>query len=474
MSAYHSLFETQNAIKAGKTTCVEVVKSYLDNISKRNSQINAFIEVFEKESLRRAEIIDQKILNGKFGKLAGMVIAVKDNICIKGFKVTASSRMLNDFHSLYNATSIQRILDEDGIVLGRLNCDEFAMGSSNENSVYGPVKNPLDITKVPGGSSGGCAAAVAANFCLAALGSDTGGSIRQPSSFCGVVGLKPTYSRVSRYGLIAYASSFDQIGPITKNISDADLIMQVISGKDPNDSTSSSKKYNARKKDRSNYKYKIGFLKESLSIDGIDAEVKESFIKTINSLKKNGHEVKEISFPYFDYMIPIYYVLSTAEASSNLARFDGVHYGYRSNHSKDLEDTYVFSRSEGFGEEVKRRIMLGTFVLSAGYKEDYYRKAQKIRRVIFEETEDIFKSTDFILSPTTPHTAFDLGVKQTDPTKMYLEDIFTVHANITGNPSISIPLYKHSNKMPFSLQISSQNFQEEKLINFASEMMSKI
>ena len=407
---------------------------------------------------------------GKAGKLAGMVIGIKDNICIKNKKVSASSKILSGFKSLYNATVIERLLQEDAILIGNLNCDEFAMGSGNENSVNGVVRNPHNTSKVPGGSSGGSAAAVAANMCLAALGSDTGGSIRQPAAFCGLVGLKPTYSRVSRYGLIAYASSFDQIGTITNNIEDSALILEVISGKDERDSTSSSKNVDVYSNLLKKEKKKIAVLKDCLDRDGIDIEVKQKVEKTITELEKKGHTIEYVSFPYLDFLVPTYYVLTTAEASSNLARFDGVHYGYRDRDAKELESIYFNSRTNGFGEEVKRRIMLGTFVLSSGYHDAYFTKAQKIRRLIQNATNKMFKEYDFIISPTTPHTAFDIGKKYTDPTQMYLEDIFTVQANLSGNPAITLPLAFHSNGLPMGLHLMSDHFNELELLSFSKQL----
>ena len=471
MKIYNSYRDTVNAIKSKETTCYKIVQDYLKTISEKNPKINAFVEVFSDEALHKAREIDQKILDGNEGKLAGMVIGIKDNICIKNHKVTASSKILKGFKSLYNATVVERLIKEDAIIIGTLNCDEFAMGSASENSVYGPVRNPLDTTKVPGGSSGGSSSAVAAKMCLVALGSDTGGSIRQPAAFCGVVGLKPTYSRVSRNGLIAYASSFDQIGPLANNIEDTALVLEVIAGKDKNDSTSSSRKVDNYTFFKTKEKRKIAVLSDCLERDGLDNEIKKSIEQTIEKLKQEGHELDYVSFPYLDFLVPTYYVLTTAEASSNLARFDGVHYGYRTERPKNLEETYINTRTEAFGEEVKRRIMLGTFVLSAGYKDAYYKKSQQVRRVVQDKTNEILKEFDFILSPTTPHTAFNIGQKQTDPTVMYLEDIFTVHANITGNPAISLPLYKHSNGMPFGLQLLSEKFSEGKLLSFSSELM---
>ena len=457
----------QNALNNDTTNVVEITKTYLQNIAE-NQHLNAFIEVYSDEVLEQARLIDEKLANCSAGKLAGMVVGIKDNLCYKNHKVSASSKILDGFESLFTATSVQRLIDEDAIIIGRLNCDEFAMGSANENTIYGTVKNPLDNSKVAGGSSGGSAAAVAAGLCLAALGSDTGGSIRQPAAFCGIVGLKPTYARVSRYGLIAYASSFDQIGPLTNNVSDAALILEVIAGKDDFDSTVSKKdvdNYSTAKFD--NKPKKIAYISECLNRKGLDPEVKEFIENKIDKLKSEGHIVEPISFPYLDLLVPTYYVLTTAEASSNLARFDGVHYGYRSENITDLESTYINSRTEGFGEEVKRRIMLGTFVLSAGYHDAYFTKAQKIRRLIKDKTNEMFEEYDFVVSPTTPHTPFEIGKKQTDPTVMYLEDIFTVQANLAGNPAISLPLGKHSNGLPIGLHLMADNFKEADLFAFS-------
>ena len=467
MTTFQSFNEVQNALNNGTTNVVEITKTYLQNIAE-NQHLNAFIEVYSDEVLEQAKLVDEKLANCSAGKLAGMVVGIKDNLCYKNYKVSASSKILDGFESLFTATSVQRLIDEDAIIIGRLNCDEFAMGSANENTIYGTVKNPLDNSKVAGGSSGGSAAAVAAGLCLAALGSDTGGSIRQPAAFCGIVGLKPTYARVSRYGLIAYASSFDQIGPLTNNLSDAALILEVIAGKDDFDSTVSKKdvdNYSTAKFD--NKPKKIAYISECLNRKGLDLEVKEFIENKIDKLKSEGHIVEPISFPYLDLLVSTYYVLTTAEASSNLARFDGVHYGYRSENITDLESTYINSRTEGFGEEVKRRIMLGTFVLSAGYYDAYFTKAQKIRRLIKDKTNEMFAEYDFVVSPTTPHTPFEIGKKQTDPTVMYLEDIFTVQANLAGNPAISLPLGKHSNGLPIGLHLMADNFKEADLFAFS-------
>ena len=421
--------------------------------------------------MAQAKLVDEKIASKKSGKLAGVIIGLKDNICYKGHKVSASSKILEGFESLYSSTVVERLLAEDAIIIGRLNCDEFAMGSSNENSAFGKVLNPLNEKTVPGGSSGGSAAAVAANLCHATFGSDTGGSIRQPASFTGTVGFKPTYGRVSRWGLIAYASSFDQIGPITKTVEDAALLMEIIAGKDEYDTTASQKevgKYTASLSEKK--PYKIAYLKECIDSTGLDPEVKQHTLSALEKMKQNGHTVAAVDFPYLEFLVPTYYVLTTAEASSNLSRFDGVHFGYRSPNATDLESTYKKTRSEGFGKEVKRRIMLGTFVLSAGYYDAYYSKAQKVRNKIRQKTREILNEYDFIVTPSTPGTAFEFGKNSADPIKMYLEDIFTVQANIVGCPAVSVPNGMHSNGLPIGLQIMGRDFEEGNLLNLAQQI----
>lgn len=470
MYSFSNINNLQADLKSGKTTCAALVEEAITLINQKK-HLNAFLEVFADSAKELAKKTDDKIKAGTAGKLAGVIVGLKDNICYKGHKVSASSKILEGFESLYSATVVERLLAEDAIIIGRLNCDEFAMGSSNENSAFGPVLNSLNEKYVPGGSSGGSAVAVAANLCHVTLGSDTGGSIRQPASFTGTVGFKPTYGRVSRYGLIAYASSFDQIGPITKTVEDTAVILEVISGLDKHDNTSSSHKVeNYSKEINSDKKYKIAYLKECVEAEGLDAEVKQAVLKQIEWLKINGHVVEAVDFPYLEYLVPTYYVLTTAEASSNLSRFDGIHYGHRSEKATDLESTYKKSRSEGFGKEVKRRIMLGTFVLSAGYYDAYYSKGQKVRRVIQEKTKEILNKYDFILTPSTPGTAFEFGKNSADPIKMYLEDIFTVQANIAGVPAISVPCGTHSNGLPMGLQLMANYFEEGKLLDIASKI----
>lgn len=462
---YKTFAEVKTALASGSTV-LEIVEGYLNAIQ-QNSDLNAFLEVFENSAKEKAIEVDAKRKAGNAGRLAGMVIGLKDNLCYSGHKVSASSKILEGFESLFTGTAVQRLLDEDAVIIGRLNCDEFAMGSSNENSAFGPVKNFLNKNLVPGGSSGGSAVAVSAGMCTATLGSDTGGSIRQPASFTGTYGLKPTYGRISRYGLIAYASSFDQIGPFTNSLEDSALLLEIMAGEDDFDSTVSSRPVDAYSAIESIQPKKIAVIQESLHTEGIDPEVVAKMEDTIAKLKADGHEVEFVSFPYLEYMVPTYYVLTTAEASSNLSRFDGVHFGHRSSSAVGVEQTYKKSRSEGFGPEVQRRIMAGTFVLSHGYYDAFYTKGQKVRRVLKNRTEEILSQYDLILLPTTPSTAFELNAVK-DPIQMYLQDIFTVHANLTGHPAISLPLGKHSNGLPFGIQVMGKNFGEKDLFNFSS------
>lgn len=468
MRRYHSLAEVRSDIKDGKTSVAALVDYYLGRIESY-ANLNAFIEVFADEAKTRAIEIDAKLKNGTAGKLAGMVVSIKDMICYKDHKVSASSKILENFESLYSSTVVERMLSEDAIIIGRVNCDEFAMGASNETSYYGLVKNYQNTDLVPGGSSGGSAVSVQADMCLASLGTDTGGSVRQPASFCGVVGLKPTYGRVSRWGIIAYASSFDQVGPITNSVSDAALLLEVIAGKDNYDSTASQLEVPSYSTSLSlKDKPRVAYLAEAINAEGIDPEVKAMMIAKIEKLKADGFVVEEVHFPLLKYAVPTYYVLTTAEASSNLSRYDGVHFGYRSKQATDLESTYKKSRSEGFGEEVKRRIMLGTFVLSAGYYDAYYAKAQKVRRLIREKSLEILSNYDLMILPTAPTTAFAHGEKTTDPVLMYLADIFTVQAPLAGLPAISIPGATHSNGLSIGLQIIGKHFKEQEMLNFAN------
>ena len=458
--------QTRKDLIDGKYTAQELCAFYLNKAAQQDSY-NAFLELFQESASELAENLDASIKNGTPGKLAGAIIGIKDNMCYAGHKVGTASKILEGFESLFTATAVQRLIDAGAIIIGRLNCDEFAMGSSNENSAYRGVKNPIDPKLVPGGSSGGSAAAVAAGLCMATLGSDTGGSIRQPASFCGIVGLKPTYGRISRYGLIAFASSFDQIGPMTQSVSDSKLLYEVMAGHDQMDSTCSSKPLDkTAPKDR----YTFAYLQEVVDSPGLNPEIKAQFTEKLNRLKEAGHKIEAVSFPYLDHMIPCYYALTAAEASSNLGRYDGVHYGTRSEESQDIPSTYFNSRTEGFGPEVKRRIMLGTFVLSTGYYDAYYSKAQKVRTLIKEATDRILTEVDFIISPTTPHPAFKTGEKADDPISLYLEDIYTVQANLAGNPAISIPLGKTTGGLPTGLHLVGRSFEEALLFDCASKL----
>jgi aspartyl-tRNA(Asn)/glutamyl-tRNA(Gln) amidotransferase subunit A len=464
-----SIKELQKKYSSGETTATEVTANFIRRIHDTR-YLNIFPEIFETSAMQLAAKADEKIKNGKAGKLAGVVIALKDNICYQNHKVGASSKILEGFTSLYSSTVVERLLAEDAIIIGRTSCDEFAMGSSNENSVYGPVLNPLDTSRVPGGSSGGSAAAVAAELCHAAIGTDTGGSIRQPASFTGTVGLKPTYGRVSRHGIIAYASSFDQAGPITSCVEDAALILEVIAGADEYDTTASRKPVEDYAGHLSNTKkYRIAVLRACIEHEGLNAEISTRIHQLMKQAEADGHQVNIVDFEYLDYLVPLYYLLTTAEASSNLSRYSGVHFGYRSSAAYDLESTYKKSRSEGFGKEVKRRIMLGTFVLSAGYYDAYYAKAQKARRILRDAIQKIYTEHDLILMPSTPHAAFPIGQKSGDPIAMYLEDIYTVLANITGCPAISVPCGTNSASLPFGLQLMAPAFGESDMLNMAAE-----
>lgn len=472
MFAFTSINDYHKELNALTLNCADTVTHYLKQI-KDKAHLNAFVEVYEAESLERAKQLDAKRNNGELlGKLHGVVVALKDVICYKDHKVSAASNILKDFTSLYSATAVQKLLAEDAIIIGNCNCDEFAMGSTNENSAYGKVLNVLDETKVPGGSSGGSAVAVQAGLCMVSLGSDTGGSVRQPADFCGIIGLKPTYGRISRYGLIAYASSFDQIGIFGKEIEDVALVLETISGEDDYDSTVSDKKlekFSSLQEKES--KLKLAYFKNALEHPSLDAEIKKSIENLINTLKEDGHEVTGIDFELLDFIVPAYYVLATAEAASNLSRYDGVRYGVREKTDGDLTDMYTKTRTKGFGKEVKRRIMLGNFVLSSGYYEAYFTKAQQVRRLLVSQTEKIFKDFDALLIPTVPSTAFTIGSMEKDPVAAYLADIYTVFANLTGIPGISLPLFKHFNNMPFGVQIMSDKYNEVPLLHLSNRLL---
>jgi len=466
----------QQQLSEGKTSCLEAVQFYLDKI-KENERLNAFVEVYTEESLSRAKFLDEKRKSGKsIGKLHGVVIALKDVICYKDHKITAASKMLENFVSIYSSTAVEKLLEEDAIVIGNCNCDEFAMGSTNENSVYGSVKNALEETKVSGGSSGGSAVAVQAALCMVSLGSDTGGSVRQPADFCGIVGMKPSYGTISRHGLIAYASSFDQIGIFANNVEDVSKVLQVIKGKDEYDSTvnqeiSANLISNHQQKGSSGYR--IALFKNAMEHRSLDVEIKKGIYKLADNLKKDGNVVEEINFDLIDYIVPAYYVLTTAEASSNLSRYDGIRYGYRyEDNGEDLTTFYKKNRGKGFGKEVKKRIMLGTFVLSEGYYDAYFTKAQQVRNLLSLQTKEIFNNFDAVLLPTVPTTAFEVGSMKKDPIAAYLADIYTVFANLTGIPGISLPLFQHSNGMPFGVQVLANKHNEVTLLQF-SELLLK-
>jgi aspartyl-tRNA(Asn)/glutamyl-tRNA(Gln) amidotransferase subunit A len=471
LRTYNSLKDIQYDIREGKTSCAQLVDFYISNI-RQKAYLNAFLEVFEEDARNKALTIDQKIKVGQAGQLAGMVMAIKDVLCYENHRMQCSSRILDGFQSQFSATAIERLIREDAIIIGRTNCDEFAMGSSNENSAFGPVRNEIDPERVPGGSSGGSAVTVQADLCLAALGTDTGGSVRQPAAFCGVIGFKPTYSRISRHGLTAYASSFDTIGIFTRSVEDAALLLEIMAGEDDFDSTVSRLPVPSYSSDLSfDRKVRIACIRETLEDPRISHEIKETTTSVIGFLEDDGHVVEKISFPFLNYVLPTYYILTTAEASSNLSRYDGVKYGYRSPNTRDMESMYKKSRSEGFGEEVKRRILLGTFVLSASYYDAYYTKAQKVRQLIRQQTLEIFENYDFIVLPTTPTTAFKIGDVK-NPLDMYFADLLTVQASVAGNPAISIPVSRDDRELPVGFQIMADNFEEKKLLGFANYLLN--
>jgi len=463
-----TLCELKKLYEKKEVKVSEVISSLLEKINSEEQNLHSYLYINEK-AIDEAKIVDEKIARGeKLRDLEGIPIAIKDNICTKNIPTTCASKILQNFVPPYDATVIKRLKEEGAIIIGKTNMDEFAFGSSTENSAFGPTKNPFDKTRVPGGSSGGSAAATSANLCFASLGSDTGGSIRQPASFCGVVGLKPTYGRVSRYGLIAFASSLDQIGPITKDVSDCAILIKVISGKDNMDSTSIDipiADYTSFLKDDIKG-IKIG-IPEEYFVEGIDGEIREKVENILKNLEEEGVKIEKISLPHTEYGIAVYYIIATAEASSNLARFDGVKYGYRSTNYTDLIDMYEKTRGEGFGEEVKRRIILGTYVLSAGYYDAYYLRGQKVRTLIKKDFEDAFKKVDLILTPTTPELPFKIGEKKDEPLKMYLSDVFTVNVNLSGLPGMSIPAGFSSNGLPIGVQIIGPYFKEEKIIQLS-------
>jgi len=456
--------ERHQAYVNGEFKLTDAVETYLQRIE-QHKELNAFIDVYAEEARQRAREIDRKRDEGQpLGQLAGVILAIKDNIVIKDHRTTCASHILENFVSPYNATVIEKLQAEDALFIGKTNLDEFAMGSSTENSYFGPARNPVDPERVPGGSSGGSAVAVAANLADASLGSDTGGSIRQPAAFCGVVGLKPTYGRVSRYGLVAFASSLDQIGPFGKSVSDVAYLLQHIAGVDERDSTTVPQPVPDYLKslEKGTDGLTVGIPKEYFQ-EGIEESIREQILAVVEKVKEHGITVKEVSLPLTDYAIATYYIIATAEASSNLARYDGVRYGYRAEGVKDLEEMYLRTRSEGFGTEVKRRIMLGTYVLSAGYYDAYYKKAQQVRRLIKEDFEKAFSEVDVLLTPTSPVPAFKLGEKLADPLQMYLTDIFTVSVNLAGVCGMSMPVGTTPEGLPIGMQLIAGMFEEEKL-----------
>ena len=464
-----TVHELQEKLKSKELTSYDITKAYVDRMNEKEKDVQAFVTTLGEEALEQAKKVDEEINKGEAnGEFAGIPIGIKDNICTKDVKTTCSSRMLENFVSPYDATVVEKLNDEKMINLGKLNMDEFAMGGSTEYSYFKKTRNPWNLNKVPGGSSGGSAAAVASRMVPWALGSDTGGSIRQPSSFCGVVGLKPTYGLVSRYGLVAFASSLDQIGPITKDVYDSAMLLNIIAGHDDRDTTSSNQeKIDYTKCLKNDVKgLKIGVPKEFFG-EGINEEVKETLEKAIETYKELGAEVEEFSLDIAKYSLATYYIIACAEASSNLGRFDGIRYGYRAKEFKDLKDLYRKSRSEGFGPEVKRRIILGTYVLSSGYYDAYYKKAQQVRTLVMNEFNKAFQKYDVLLTPTSPTVAFDIGSKSNNPLEMYLADICTVSVNIGGLPGISIPCGVDKEGMPIGMQLIGDKFQEGTILNAA-------
>lgn len=445
----------------------EVVAAYLAAIEKKNPKLNAFLQVRSEETLQKAKALDQKAGEAAKYPLLGIPLAIKDNFLVKGWQATAGSKILSGYLSPYTATSVERLEAAGAVVVGKANCDEFAMGSSNENSAFGPVRNPWDLERVPGGSSGGSAAAVSADLCLGSLGTDTGGSIRQPASLCGNVGVKPSYGRVSRYGIVSYASSLDQVGPFAKTVWDAARLLEIMAGHDKYDATTSKREVpqytnqlSAGKTDST-----IGVARAWL--EGMDADVKKSFEESLQTLQKNGAKIVDIELPNTKYALSVYYLIAPSECSSNLARYDGVHYGFRSKKFQTVEELYSNTRGEGIGKEVKLRIMLGTYALSAGYYDAYYLKANQVRRLIQKDFEEAFKKCQTIAVPTSPTTAFKLGEKTDDPLKMYLSDIFTLPVNLAGLAGISVPCGLDSKKLPIGLQLISKPFDELHLFQVA-------
>lgn len=461
-----SIKATRSALTAGDITTVEIVQHFLQRIEEER-HLNIYVEVFGQEALDKAAEQDRARAQGaRLGKLAGVVVSLKDVLCYKGHGVSAGSKMLEDFVSPYSGTAVQRLLDEDAIIIGRTNCDEFAMGSGNENSHYGPTRNAADPARVPGGSSGGAAVSIQAGTCLLAVGSSTGGSVRQPASFCGVHGFKPTYGRISRHGLIAYGSSFDCIGFLANNPTDIALALEITAGADEFDATAPNKMVPFySKSDPERKPQSIAYFESTIDNEAIDPVIRAATKKAIADLEAKGHKMVPVKFKYFDYVVPAYYVLTTAEASSNLSRFDGMRYGHRSEEATDLQETYTKSRTEGFGTEVQRRILLGTFVLSSGYYDAYYGKAQKVRRLIRDQLQGILDAHDFILMPVSPSLPWPVGEQVDDPVANYLADIYTVLANLAGLPAAAVPV-KTEGHLPVGYQLMADQWEEKKLLDF--------
>jgi aspartyl-tRNA(Asn)/glutamyl-tRNA(Gln) amidotransferase subunit A len=470
---YHTL---RSKILNGEILLSNLVHTYLRKIEETRSH-NIYLEVYQEEIIRQAQQLEKKLANAphSIGRLFGMVLSLKDVICYKDHQVTAGSKILDGFQSLFSATAVERLLAEDALIIGRVNCDEFAMGSANENPWHGPVINGIGQQRVAGGSSGGSAVSVQLNTCFASLGSDTGGSVRQPASFCGITGFKPSYGRISRHGLIAYGSSFDQIGTLTHYVEDAALLMEIMAGPDEFDSTAIQTAPEPYGQIAPIAEMpKVAYFNSIVNHPRLDPCVKQNFIDFLDKMKSEGISVEAVDFDHIDLLVPTYYVLTTAEASSNLSRYDGVRYGYRTPDAKTLEETITKSRTEGFGKEVKRRIMLGTFVLSAGYFDAYFVKAQKVRGLIKSATENILQQYDFIAMPTTPNPAWKIGEKTSDPIENFLADIFTVQANLAGIPAISIPSGTHEETgLPLGFQLMGQRFKETDLLNFSVFLQQK-
>ncbi len=467
-----SLSDIQADLKSGNLTVSGLVDHYLEKIEE-SAELNIFVEVFAQEAKQQADALDAKIKAGKsLGTLYGAIISIKDVICYKDHKVTAASKVLDNFESKFTATALQRLLDEDAIVIGRTNCDEFAMGSSNENSVYGATKNGVDPERVAGGSSGAAAVSVQQDTCLLALGTDTGGSVRQPAAFNGVIGMKPSYGRISRYGLIAYGSSFDQIGVLGTQLDDVYSCIEIMSGPDDMDATSHTAPLDDTQSISSTIQFAV--IDEVMNHEKLHESIKLSSANLLKTLTTDGHTVNNIQFPLLKYLVPAYYVLTTAEASSNLGRYDGIRYGHRSEKSNSIDSIFQESRKEGFGHEVKRRIMLGTFVLSSGYYDAYYTKAQKVRRLVTEHIQKILDENDCLIMPTTTDVAWKIGALNDDPVAVYLSDVYTVLANLVGIPAVSIPLGKDDSGNPYGIQVMSKAFSEKKLYHLANVLENTI